>query len=46
MLATRILRLSGPSASIIEDVPVPLSVADRLNRDKVQAEQRRIFGNR
>jgi NitT/TauT family transport system ATP-binding protein len=45
MLATRILRLSGPSASIIEDVPVPLSVADRLNRDKVQAEQRRIFGN-
>jgi NitT/TauT family transport system ATP-binding protein len=45
MLATRILRLSGPSASIVEDVPVPLSVADRLNRDKVQAEQRRIFGN-
>ncbi len=45
MLATRILRLSGPSASIVEDVPVPLSVADRLNRDKVQAEQRRIFGD-
>jgi NitT/TauT family transport system ATP-binding protein len=45
MLATRILRLSGGSASIAEDIPVPLSVADRLNRDKVQAEQRRIFGN-
>jgi len=45
MLATRILRLSGGSASIAEDVPVPLSVADRLNRDTVQAEQRRIFGN-
>jgi NitT/TauT family transport system ATP-binding protein len=45
MLATRILRLSGANASIVEDVPVPLSVADRLNRDKVQAEQRRIFGN-
>jgi len=45
MLATRILRLSGGNASIVEDVPVPLSVADRLNRDKVQAEQRRIFGN-
>ncbi len=45
MLATRILRLSGGSASIAEDVPVPLSVADRLDRDKVQAEQRRIFGN-
>jgi NitT/TauT family transport system ATP-binding protein len=45
MLATRILRLSGGSASIAEDVPVPLSVTDRLDRDKVQAEQRRIFGN-
>jgi NitT/TauT family transport system ATP-binding protein len=45
MLATRILRLSGASASILEDVPVPLSVADRLNRDKVRAEQRRIFGD-
>lgn len=45
MLATRILRMSEGSASISEDVPVPLSVADRLNRDKVQAEQRRIFGN-
>jgi NitT/TauT family transport system ATP-binding protein len=45
MLATRILRLSGANASIVEDVPVPLSVADRLNRDKVLAEQRRIFGN-
>ncbi len=45
MLATRILRLSGANASIVEDVSVPLSVADRLNRDKVQAEQRRIFGN-
>jgi NitT/TauT family transport system ATP-binding protein len=45
MLATRILRLSGGSASIAADIPVPLSVADRLNRDKVQAEQRRIFGN-
>jgi hypothetical protein len=39
------LRLSGGSASIAEDVTVPLSVADRLNRDKVQAEQRRIFGD-
>jgi ABC-type nitrate/sulfonate/bicarbonate transport system ATPase subunit len=45
MLATRILRLSGGNASIVEDIPIPLSVADRLNRDKVQAEQRRIFGN-
>lgn len=45
MLATRILRLSGGSASITQDVTVPLSVADRLSRDKVHAEQQRIFGD-
>lgn len=44
MLGTRILRLGGTSASIVQDVPVRLSVADRLDREKVQAEQRRIFG--
>lgn len=44
MLGTRILRLGGGSASIVQDVPVRLSVADRLDREKVQAEQRRIFG--
>ncbi len=44
MLGTRILRLGGTSASIVQDVPVRLSVADRLRREKVQAEQRRIFG--
>jgi len=45
MLATRILRLSGGDASIIEDIPVSLSIADRSSRDKVLAEQRRVFGN-
>jgi NitT/TauT family transport system ATP-binding protein len=45
MLATRILRLSGGSASIIEDVPVSLPIADRSDRDKVLAEKRRIFGD-
>ena len=44
MLGTRILRLGGGSASIVEDVPVELSIADRTDRDKVHAEQRRIFG--
>jgi NitT/TauT family transport system ATP-binding protein len=44
MLGTRILRLGGASASIVQDVPVRLSVAGRLDREKVQAEQRRIFG--
>lgn len=45
MLATRILRLTGGSANIIEDIPVSLSIADRSNREKVQAERRRIFGD-
>jgi ABC-type nitrate/sulfonate/bicarbonate transport system ATPase subunit len=45
MLGTRILRLSGPSASIVQDIPVSLSVADRADRDKVRTEQHRIFGD-
>jgi NitT/TauT family transport system ATP-binding protein len=44
MLGTRILRLSPGPATIAEDVPVRLSVADRSNREKVREEQRRIFG--
>jgi NitT/TauT family transport system ATP-binding protein len=49
MLGTRILRLSGASATmpatIMQDIPVSLSLADRSDRDKVRTEQRRIFGN-
>lgn len=44
MLATRILRLSNGAATITQDVPVQLSVADRTDREKVRTEQRRIFG--
>lgn len=44
MLGTRILRLSPGPATIAQDVPVRLSVADRSDREKVRAEQRRIFG--
>jgi len=44
MLGTRILRLSSGAATITQDVPVQLSVADRTDREKVRAEQRRIFG--
>lgn len=44
MLGTRILRLSPGPATIAQDVPVRLSVADRSNREKVREEQRRIFG--
>lgn len=45
MLGTRILRLSDGSANIIQDAAVTLSVADRTDRDKVRAEQTRIFAH-
>lgn len=43
MLATRILRMSGANATIGQDETVRLSPAERTDRDKVLAEQRRIF---
>jgi NitT/TauT family transport system ATP-binding protein len=45
MLGTRILRLSGASATLAQDAAVALSPGERLCPDKVRAEQRRIFGN-
>jgi len=43
MLGTRILRLAPGSATIIQDETVNLSPQDRTDRDKVQAERKRIF---
>jgi sulfonate transport system ATP-binding protein len=43
MLGTRILRLSGGSATVVQDEAVRLSPEDRTDPDKVRAEQRRIF---
>lgn len=43
MLGTRILRLSGPSATLVQDEAVRLSPEDRLDPDIVRTEQRRIF---
>lgn len=43
MLGTRILRMSGANATIGQDETVRLSPAERTDRDKVLAEQRRIF---
>lgn len=43
MLGTRILRLSSPNATIIQDETVALSAEERSDRDKVLAEQHRIF---
>jgi NitT/TauT family transport system ATP-binding protein len=43
MLGTRILRLAAGSASIKADESVRLSPSDRTQRDKVQAELKRIF---
>jgi ABC-type nitrate/sulfonate/bicarbonate transport system ATPase subunit len=45
MLGTRILRLSGGSATVAQDAAVTLSPGDRLCPEKVRAEQRRIFGD-
>lgn len=43
MLGTRLLRLSGGSATLVQDEAVGLSPEDRSDPDKVRAEQRRIF---
>lgn len=43
MLGTRILRMSGANATIIQDETVRLSPSERTDRDKVQAERIRIF---
>lgn len=43
MLGTRILRLSGTNATIAQDETVRLSPSERTDRDKVLAEQNRIF---
>lgn len=43
MLGTRILRLAPGSATIVQDEIVGLSTQDRTDRDKVLAEQKRIF---
>jgi NitT/TauT family transport system ATP-binding protein len=43
MLATRILRLAPGSASIVADETVRLTAAERTDRERVQAELKRIF---
>ncbi len=43
MLGTRILRLSGGSATLVQDEAVRLAPADRTDPGKVRAEQARIF---
>jgi len=43
MLGTRILRMSGANATIVQDETVRLSPAERTDRAMVLAEQKRIF---
>jgi ABC-type nitrate/sulfonate/bicarbonate transport system ATPase subunit len=43
MLATRVIRLAPGSATIVQDETVALTPSERTDRDKVAAEQRRIF---
>jgi ABC-type nitrate/sulfonate/bicarbonate transport system ATPase subunit len=45
MLGTRILRMTPGSANIVQDETVRLTPADRTDREKVLAEQNRIFHN-
>jgi NitT/TauT family transport system ATP-binding protein len=44
-LGTRILRLAGASASIVQDEPINLTRSERSNPDRVAAEVKRIFGD-
>jgi NitT/TauT family transport system ATP-binding protein len=43
MLGTRILRLAGSGATIVQDEAVRLSPGERTDPEKVLAEQKRIF---
>lgn len=43
MLGTRILRLSGANATIIQDEAIRLAPEERVDREKVLAELKRIF---
>jgi len=43
MLGTRVLRLGGANATIAEEEVVRLAPSDRTDREKVLAEQKRIF---
>lgn len=44
-LGTRILRLAGASASIVQDEPINLTRTERSDPDRVRAEVKRIFGD-
>lgn len=45
MLATRLVRLGGKPAAIVQDSEVTLSPADRLDREKVLAMRVKLFEN-
>ncbi len=45
MLATRLVRLGGRPAQVVQDSPVDLSPEDRLDREKVLAMRLRLFEN-
>ncbi|MDH4981091.1 ATP-binding cassette domain-containing protein [Hyphomicrobium sp. D-2] len=44
MLASRVICLAGTPASVVQDEAVALEIGERVDRDKVRAEQNRIFG--
>lgn len=45
MLATRLIRMGGRPAQIVQDSAVDLSPEERLDREKVLAERMRLFEN-
>lgn len=45
MLATRILRLAGSPARVVGDTEVSLARQERASRERVLAEQRRVFAD-
>ncbi|MCH9807890.1 MAG: ATP-binding cassette domain-containing protein [Alphaproteobacteria bacterium] len=45
MLATRLIRLGGKPAAIVQDTAIELSADERLDREKVLAYRMRLFDN-
>lgn len=43
MLGTRLIRVDGRPATVVQDIPVNLTVSERRDRDSVLAERVRVF---
>lgn len=43
MLGTRLIRVDGRPATVVQDIPVNLTVSERRDRDSILAERVRVF---